>query len=167
MKRLKILLPIVIVALGAVVALAMIRSRREPERRDVETPAPAVRVQRVALEDVQLVVRSQGTVSPRTESALVTEVAGRVTWVAESFASGGFFEEDDVLLRIDTQDYRQAVVQARAAVTQAELRLEQERAEAVVALREWGDLGQGEPPPLTARKPPILSTIVDGIIVWF
>ncbi len=102
---------------------------------------------------MQLLVTSQGTVSPRTESTLVPEIAGRVTWVAPSFASGGFFEENAVLLRIDSHDYRQAVVQARAAVAQAELRLAREQAEADVARDEWSDLGQGTPPSLTLREP--------------
>jgi RND family efflux transporter MFP subunit len=58
------------------------------------------------------------------------------------------------LLRIDPHDYRQALVQARSAVAQAQLRLAMEQAEADVALREWKDLGEGgDPPPLTARVP--------------
>jgi RND family efflux transporter MFP subunit len=152
-RVLKVVLPLAVVVVGVVIATAMIASREEPQTREVEVPVPAVRVAPVELRDVQLVVRSQGTVSPRTESVLVPEVSGRVTGVAASFASGGFFEEDDVLVEIDAHDYRQAVVQARAAVAQAELRLEQERAEAEVALQEWSDLGQGEAPPLTRREP--------------
>jgi RND family efflux transporter MFP subunit len=154
-RHLKWILPIAVIAVGAIVALAMIRSKKEPGRRDPETPPPVVRVERVVLEDVRLVVHSQGTVSPRTESALVPEVAGRITRVAPSLASGGFFEEDDVLLEIDVHDYRQAVVQSRAAVAQAELRLEQERAEATVAREEWSDLGRGDAQPLTLREPQV------------
>ena len=152
-RALRVLLPLGLVALGALGAVAMIKSRSKPEVREVEVPVPLVRVQTVELRDVQLTVTSQGTVSPRTESTLVPEVAGRVTWVAPSFASGGFFEEDAVLLKIDSHDYRQAVVQARAAVAQAELRLARERAEAEVALDEWTDLGQGTPPALTLHEP--------------
>jgi RND family efflux transporter MFP subunit len=152
-RKLKVVLPLVVVVVGAIVAAAMIRSKKDPEIRETEVPVPAVRVQRVELRDVQLTVHSQGTVSPRTESVLVPEVAGRVTWVAPSFASGGFFEKDEVLLKIDAHDYRQAVVQAGASVAQAELRLERERAEADVARAEWSDLGEGDASPLTLREP--------------
>jgi RND family efflux transporter MFP subunit len=154
-RRLKVVLPLVVVVVGAIVAVAMIKSKEAPEIRETEIPVPAVRVQRIELRDVQLVVHSQGTVSPRTESVLVPEVSGRVTWVAPSFASGGFFEKDEVLLKIDSHDYRQAVVQARAGVAQAELRLEQERAEAEVARSEWSDLGDGDASPLTLREPQV------------
>jgi RND family efflux transporter MFP subunit len=152
-RVLKVALPLAVVIVGAIVAAAMIASREEPETREIEVPTPAVRVESVELRDVQLVVRSQGTVSPRTESVLVPEVSGRVIRVAASFASGGFFEKDEALVEIDAHDYRQVVVQARASVAQAELRLEQERAEAEVAVREWDDLGKGKAPPLTRREP--------------
>lgn len=154
-RLLKTVLPLTIVAVGAIVAVAMIKSRPEPETRATETELPFVRVLEVELEDVPLVVLSQGTVSPRTESTLVPQVAGSVIRVASSFASGGFFERDEVLLEIDAQDYRQAVVQARANVTRAELRLENELAEAEVARNEWDDLGEGEPTPLTLREPQV------------
>ena len=152
-RVLKVVLPFAVIAIGAIVAVAMIRSRPEPEFRQVEPPVPLVRVQPVEIEDLLLVVHSQGTVNPRTESVLVPEVAGRVTEVAASFAAGGFFEEDDVLLTIDPHDYRQAVAEAAGRVAQAELRLERERAEAAVARQEWGDLGEGDATPLTLHEP--------------
>jgi len=152
-RLLKILLPLVIIAIGAIVAVGMIRSRKPPETREITLQAPAVRVQLIELRDVQMTVQSQGTVSPRTESTLLPEVAGRVTRVAPNLVSGGFFEKDDVLLAIDAHDYEQSVVQARAAVAQAQLQLAQELAEADVARQEWKELGQGEAPPLTLRVP--------------
>jgi len=153
-KTLKIVLPLAVIAVAGAVAAWMILSRSEPEARVPEVPVPLVRAIEVELRDLTLTVKSQGTVSPRTESVLLPEVAGRVIEVSPSFVSGGFFEEGELLLRIDPHDYRQALVQARAAVAQAELRLASERAEADVARREWEELGQGgDPPPLTVREP--------------
>ena len=95
MKRiLMVALPLVVVLLGALGALAMYMARPEAETRIPEIPVPLVRVQEVVRRDLQLTVSSQGTVSPRTESVLVPEVAGRVIEVSPSFASGGFFEAD-------------------------------------------------------------------------
>ena len=100
-------------------------------------------------------VESQGTVNPRTESQLVPEVSGRVTWVSPSFVSGGFFEAGDVLLRIDPFDYEQALIAARAEVARSRVLLERERAEAELARKEWEDLGQGDGSPLTLREPQV------------
>ena len=98
-------------------------------------------------------MESQGTVSPRTESVLVPEVSGRITSVSRSFANGGFFEQDDILLSVDPHDYREAVVRAEAVVAQSRLRLAETQAEAEIALKEWEDLGRGQATPLTLRRP--------------
>jgi RND family efflux transporter MFP subunit len=131
----------------------MVRLRPEVETRIPDVKPPLVRVAEVQWQDEQLVVESQGTVSPRTESAVVPEVAGRVVWVSPNFVSGGFFESGDLLLRIDTHDYEQAVVRSRAEVANARLVLAQEEAESKVAHGEWNTLGSGEAVPLTLREP--------------
>lgn len=149
----RVVLPLVVVALGALGAWAMYAGRKAPQQREVAATVPVVRVQEIRLQDLQLTVTSQGTVSPRTESVLVPEVSGRVVWVSQTFAAGGFIEADEPLLRIADEDYGEAVVQASSAVARAELLLERERAEADVARSEWGDLGDGDATPLTLREP--------------
>lgn len=153
---LKFLLPVLILLAAALGAYGIFVSRPEPETRRPVVSPPLVRTVTVVREDVPLLVRSQGTVSPRVESQLVPEVAGRVLEVAGSFVPGGFFETGDVLVTIDPYDYRQAIVEARAMVAQAKLRLAREEAEAEVARREWRELGtEEEPTPLTLREPQV------------
>jgi multidrug efflux system membrane fusion protein len=146
-------LPLGVLGVGVLGAGAMVMMRPEVETRRPEAIPPLVRVQAVELHEVELTVKSQGTVSPRTESQLVPEVAGRIIWVSPSYVSGGFFESGETLLRVDPHDYRQAVIQARAQVASARLRLAQEEAEAVVARKEWEELGEGDGSPLTLREP--------------
>ena len=152
-RLLKALLPLVIVAAAGFGAVTMIMNRPPVETVTPVIEPPGVRVNEVTLSDAPLSVTSQGTVRPRTESQLVPEIAGRVTWVAPSFAEGGFFEADDVLVKIDPFDYEQALVSARSQLAQARLRLAEEEAEAEVAQREWGTLGRGDPRELALRKP--------------
>ena len=152
---LRILLPLIVIAVGAYAAFTMIQNRPAPVTQQVEIPPPSVRVISVQPENIRLKVRAQGTVAPRTETELVPEVSGRVMMVSESLAAGGFFEEGDVLLEIDQREYELAVVRARAAIAQAELRLATEQEEAAVARKEWESLGQGEPRPLVVRAPQI------------
>ena len=150
---LKALLPLVIVAAAGFGAVVMIMNRPPVEILTPVVEPPGVRVHEVTLRDAPLSVTSQGTVRPRTESQLVPEIAGRVTWVAPSFAEGGFFEAGDVLVKIDPFDYEQALVSARSQLAQARLRLAEEEAEAEVAQREWDTLGRGDPRELALRKP--------------
>jgi RND family efflux transporter MFP subunit len=153
-RRLKVILPIIVVALAAVGAWALIQARKAPETVERVARPPLVRVQDVKLADLQLTVTSQGTVRPRTASVLVPEVSGRVIEVSPAFTPGGFFEAGELLLRIDPHDYRQAIVQARARVAQAELLLAREQGEADVARSEWEALGDGDDAsPLTMHLP--------------
>ena len=140
-RTLQIVLPLVVIGIAGFAAVMMIRSRPPVETQPPVFSPPGVQVHRVALTEVAMAVTSQGTVQPRTESQLVPEIAGRITWVSSSFAEGCFFEEGDVLVKIDPFDYEQALVSARSQRAQARLRLAQEQAEAEVAEREWNDLG--------------------------
>ena len=150
---LKLLLPIAVLAVASFAAYIMIINRPQVMTQPPVITPPGVRVHEVTLETVQLSVLSQGTVRPRTESQLVPEISGRVTWVAPSFAEGGFFDAGDVLVTIDPFDYQQALVSSRSQLAQARLQLALEEAEAEVAQREWEELGRGDPRELTMRKP--------------
>ena len=150
---LRVVLPLAVLTVAVLAAVVLVRTRPPVATQSPTIEPPGVRVHQVALDEVPLTVISQGTVRPRTESELVSEIAGRVIWVAPSFAEGGFFEANDVLVRIDTFDYEQAIVAARSQLAQARLMLAQEEAEADVAAREWADLGRGDPRELTLRKP--------------
>lgn len=152
-NRSRIYLPLLVLLIGAAAAVALYRMRPQVARQETPVSPRLVRVVEARSRDLHLIVHSQGTVSPRTESVLVAQVSGRVEAVSEQFADGGFFERDDVLLRIDRRDYELAVERAEALVAQARVRLDMERAEADVALQEWNDLGRGEPTALTRREP--------------
>ena len=149
----KVLLPVVILLIAGIGTVALVRSKEKPETRPPEAVVPVVRTMTVRTSDVALVVKSQGTVSPRTESVLIPEVSGRIIEVARSFVSGGFFEEGDVLVRVDAHDYEQALIRARAQVTQAELGVALQEAEADVAQEEWQEIGVGDAGPLNLREP--------------
>ena len=120
-----VVLPVAGLLLSLAGAIVMVVTRPSVEKKiPVYTP-PLIRATKVILSDYQFTVRSQGTVSPRTESQLVPEVSGRVIQVSESFASGGFFEDGDLLIKIDDFDYKQALISSRADLSRSQLRLAQ------------------------------------------
>ena len=120
MKGLKWILPIAVLGIGGLLAVVIARTGPSVEASPREPFAPLVRVVEVERGPVAMPVRTHGTVEPRTESALVPEVSGRVLWKSPSLVSGGFFEEGASLLRIDTVDFEVALEQARANLARAE-----------------------------------------------
>lgn len=153
-KKQKYLYPVLIILVGLIIAVIMIKTRSKVERKEVSSPPPLVRIKTVAFQDYRLIVRSQGTVTPRTESELVAQVAGQVIQVAPQFAPGGFFDEGNLLVRLDPRDYEFALARLEAEITQAKLQLAQEEEEANIARQEWAQLSNGEEPhPLVLREP--------------
>jgi RND family efflux transporter MFP subunit len=150
---LKIVLPLVVIVIGALGAKALIESREIPPTVEREVPVPRVRTMTPELTNYQVYVPSQGSVVPRMESELVCEVSGRVTYVSPSLRNGGFFEEGEELIRLDPTDYELALTLAELQVTRASRLLEEEKADARVSKREWERMGEGEASPLTLRVP--------------
>ena len=115
----RILTPLTILVVGAAASAVLLAGRPEVPTSAPGSLAPAVRVITPEAEGVQLVVRSQGTVAPRTESDLVAEVQGRVVRISSSLESGAFFRAGEVLAEIDRRDFELAATRARAALERA------------------------------------------------
>ena len=112
----KVVLPLGVLGVAIVGALVLILTNTPVAGRPTERMVRAVRVVPVTSRTVELEVRSQGTVAPRTEAELIPEVSGRAVWTSPALVSGGYFEEGEPLLRIDRIDYEANVEQARAVL---------------------------------------------------
>ncbi|MEH6634257.1 MAG: efflux RND transporter periplasmic adaptor subunit [Halioglobus sp.] len=117
------LLPLLVIAVAVAIAVVMIRGRADLPRRERVIPVPVVEVMIAQPGPVQVSVHSRGTVTPKREIELVSEVSGRVIWVAPEFVAGGQVKQGATLLRIDPIDYEVALSEARAAVASAKFSL--------------------------------------------
>jgi RND family efflux transporter MFP subunit len=155
-KLLKWILPVVVLAAALAGGRYIIDQR--PTASQFEPPQVPVSIDaiRILPEDYRVVVRSEGTVDPRTMSTLIPQVSGQIVEVSPSFREGGFFERGDILIKLDPRDYELAISSAEAQVAQAESALEQELALAKVVADDWRSLGR-EAPELGLRKPQIAA----------
>jgi RND family efflux transporter MFP subunit len=117
----KVLYPLAVLALGLGLAVLVALDEAEQPASPYERLPVTVRVTRVEAGAEYLSISSQGTVQPRSQSELIPEVSGRVVWTSPSLVDGGSFAADDVLLRIDDADYRNAVQRNEAALARAEV----------------------------------------------
>ena len=151
----KILLPIIILALG-LGAYQLLASKREPpQKAERSYLGPLVEAIAVPAQQVQVTVAGQGTVRPDAQIDLVPQVSGMVIWKAAEFEPGGSFAEGDLLFEIEPRDYQLAADQAEAQVAQARYQLELATEEAAIARQEWERIGaeSAEPTDLVLRKP--------------
>jgi RND family efflux transporter MFP subunit len=135
-------------------ALVAYQSSQTAERKDDAKKAVLVDTITAEVVSLNFTVNSQGTVRPRTETILVSEVSGKIVSVAPEFVAGGFFREGEVLLQIDPSDYEAGLKRAEAALASRKARLADETARSEQALKDWKNLGrQGQPTDLALRKP--------------
>ena len=140
----RVLLIIAILATAIVLFLGMAQMKPEPPKRERVELDPLVEVLELETMTANFEVSSQGTVRPRTETVLSSEVSGTITRISPKFIAGGVFERSETLMRIDPTNYEVAVRQAEALVRQRQieydgalkLRTQGYRAEAELASAE-------------------------------
>ena len=149
-----IVLVALVIGVSLFVANKIMTSKPEPKRTEPPRPKLTVEAIRVARQDHQVIISSQGTVSPRTESTLIPEVAGRIVEISPAFTEGGFFARGDTLLQLDDRDYKLAITLEQSQLIQAQLKLAEEEAQVAQAQRNWQRLKQDDPADdLVLRKP--------------
>ena len=116
----KVIAPFLVIAVALIVAAIIVATPARLQPFQAERASQTVRVLEADPKSVRMVVHSQGTVAPRTETALVPEVSGNIVWISPNLIAGGYFEAGDPLLKIDNRDYVTAVDRARAAINRAE-----------------------------------------------
>lgn len=151
------IMALVVVAAGIAGVILLIKFRKQPQREEPEVLAPLVEVEQLRMQDIKMIVRGYGTVSPRVEVEIVPEVPGKVVYVHPLLKAGGLIRAKEQIIQIEPRDYELAVQQADAAVAEAQVRLDTEKAEADVARKEWEQLHPSMEPssPLVLRDPQI------------
>ena len=148
-------LPLIVIL--AAILIAGLMSLTKPDSLELESPNREVAVKTAILEksQVQLTVKSQGTVQPLTRTMLVSEVSGTVMELAPQFEVGGTFSKGDVLIRLDAADYQVAKQRADAQLQSAKAQLLSEQARSSQAKKEWEMTGRplSEAPVLALRTP--------------
>lgn len=132
----KIVMPVIVLFGALAVASFLMVSRPAAEQITVEPPLLLVDSFEVYPADVMVEVTTSGTVTPYTETSLVSEVAGRIIRVAPGFKSGGYFSAGDIILQIDPRNHDAELRRAEAALVRTRIKLSQEES---LAEHERGD----------------------------
>lgn len=158
-KFIKIGLPVIILIGAVVVASSMSGLRKPPAKVEEQRLPLLVNAAVLQPEDLTYRIASQGTVSPKLETTLISEVNGRIVAVSEQFVAGGFFKKGDLLIQVEQADYLTAVKAAEASLAGATAQLEEEKARGRVAESEWRSFTEGKAPALGLRQPQLASAL--------
>ena len=94
MKRGKLLFVVgVIVAGTAVLVILLMQLRSDTPELTSERVLPFVTTVAPRAHEGRVTIRGNGTVRPLREVTLISEVSGKITWVADEFVTGGAFRQ--------------------------------------------------------------------------
>ena len=114
------IIPVFILGIFLFLAATLMATAPVLEPSSIEKIATTVRVVEIQPKSVQLKVNSQGSVMPSTESQLIPEVSGKVSWISPNLVAGGYFDNQEILIRVDDTDYKTKLDRAQANLTRAE-----------------------------------------------
>ena len=152
---LKRIIPIVVVLVVVFVLLQVMSGLKTEPAKAPEKPQGFL-VQTATLQptELNLTIDSQGTLQPKRQIALLSEISGKVVSLNSAFTAGGLFKAGDILVTIDPADYQVAVSRAEANLASAQAQLDLEQAKADQAQKDWQSFGkQGTPSDLLLNKP--------------
>jgi len=155
-KAIKIILPIVILAVGLIAMRFLILNRPVPLKQTRENPGALVKVVKAESQERQIKIFGTGTVQPEQEVTITLQVNGLINKVAPGFAAGAFFRKGELLFAVESIDYELTVERAKASLIQAENEIIIIESKAAVARQEWERLklkDQKEPNPLIVYGP--------------
>lgn len=155
------LIPVAILAVSATGAAALIASKEPPEKQEVEKKAMLVATTDVAMQDLNFIVKSQGSVMPREQTLLSAEVSGKIVAIADAFIEGGMFAKGDVLVTLEQADFITDLKSAEAELAQARAALDEEKARGRVAAEEWRQVKNSVAPELGLRKPQLARELAN------
>jgi len=156
-KSVRVILPIAILAFAVTASILIARSGKEPEREEPAHAALLVDVVEPEIKQGRFTIRAQGTVTPRIETTVVSEVAGKIVSMSEEFVAGGLFSKGQELARIDPSDYETALLAAEAELAAARATLADEQARSDAAREDFRRLhgDSREPSDLLLRLPQV------------
>jgi RND family efflux transporter MFP subunit len=157
----KILLPLILISTSAGFAAWMFMHEEKSQVKIPEPPVMLIDVITAKKGTVNFSVKAQGTVTPRTQTILISEVSGLITEVSPVFMVGGFFKKGDVLIRIDDRNYRADLKSAQATIASARTMVARETGLADYAQEDWqrlrGQLGSSKSASALALRKPQLA----------
>ena len=129
--------PFIIISLGVLICSLLIKCSPEVKPEEIKRIIPIVDSMVLKPTSMNIIIDSQGTIIPRTESQLYPEIRGEVVYVSPKLDEGSSFKKGDILLEIDSRDYELDIKTAEANLDDAKTALSIARAESNFEREQW------------------------------
>lgn len=146
-KNIKVIFPLSIVLI-TVLAYVFITNnppivRKKPTKSISSLP---VEIKQIKSTEFNIQINSYGLASAQTQTDILSQVSGKITYINEKFKDGRYFKKGELLLKIEDIEYLANIEIAKAAQALAQQELLEEKAKAIQALEDWQRFNKKEQP---------------------
>jgi len=134
---LAVILIVSVLACGWFISRGLLDSKPEVRRRQPARHKTVVRVQKTQAADHVFEVEAMGTVIAAQQLELKPRVSGRVVAVNPKLVPGSLLKKNDLILKLDDQDYKLALERSRNNLHKTSMDLRLEQGNQTVAQREF------------------------------
>ncbi|MFT7559998.1 MAG: RND family efflux transporter MFP subunit [Flavobacteriales bacterium] len=130
---------LLLLAVGFALIIAVLFFSRPSQKRQFTPPSTHLSVQAIRVEErnFQTYIQSYGLVQAKIKNQVFSQVSGRIDYIAENFRDGAHFNKDEILLKIEQDDYDIALALSEAKLAEAESNLAEEQARVTQAKTDW------------------------------
>ncbi len=132
----RIVLPVIIITAGIAFAKHLYDTKPVARRGKPSHQPPLVEIMSLEKRDHTVILTAMGSVIPSRSISLKSRVNGYVVDTAKGFVPGGLFHQGEVMLKLDTEDFKLAVKQQQALLEKVKASLELEMGRQEVAKAE-------------------------------
>lgn len=137
MKYLRIGLVLAVLIGGYLIMTVLKHTGPKPKQRQPQRMQTLVEVQTLKPGQAHVTVEGMGRVLAARQVSLRAQVGGRIEWVSPKWLEGAYFDANELILRIEPDDYELGVARAESALAQRDSELAIEMGFQRVAEREW------------------------------
>ena len=159
LKHKQILLPIATIIVGFALFFGLSSLKKPPAEKEQKRQPTSVTIETVQFKPLTMQIDSFGEIQAQSQTHLVAQVSGKITFVSDAFNRGRFVKKGELLAIIEKLDYQSMLIEAEANLAAAEASLELEKAQGKVAKDEWQKINNISPSELSLRKPQLAKEI--------
>ncbi len=131
------ILTILLIAGTIITAQYLLNSKPEPKKKERKIVLPVVEVFHPKSQQYNITIHTAGTVEAHSKTNIVSEIAGKITYISPNFEEGQYFDKNETLIKINDSKYRNAIAIAQAEIKQKQLTLQDTKNQTSLSANQW------------------------------
>lgn len=131
------ILTILLIAGTVATAMHLLQTKPEPKKKERKITLPVVEVSHPKPQDYEVSIRTAGTVEAHNKTSIVSEIAGKITYISANFEEGKYFNKRENLIKINDSNYQNAIAIAQADIKQKKLALQDTKNQTSLSSNQW------------------------------